>query len=159
MPSAWWTARCSWWLQAEWYGSWIDQVGGGPVFFHGLYVSGGDFLTGEHRPYQAAAGGFGPVKVNRPVYCRRCDSACETGYGAWELAARFAYVDLQDPDTPPGPGGQLVGIQLPEFTFGVNWYLTDNVRLMGNYSLALPNEPNTGPSTAHLFAMRIGVFW
>jgi phosphate-selective porin len=48
---------------------------------------------------------------------------------------------------------------LPEFTIGVNWYLTDHVRLMGNYSCAIPDEPNTGSSVAHIFALRMGMFW
>jgi phosphate-selective porin OprO/OprP len=152
-------ARGSYWTQAEWYGSWIDQLGGDPVFFHGLYVSGGWFVTGEHRPYQKTNGVFGPVKVNRPLYCRHSACDCETGWGAWELTARFAYVDLQDADTPRGPSGQLVGIRLPEFTFGANWYLTDHVRVMGNYSCALPDEPNTGTSVANIFALRVGVWW
>jgi len=147
------------WTHCEWYGSWIDQLGGPPVFFHGFYVSCGWFLTGEHRPYQEASGSLGPVKVSRPVYCRHTDEDCELGLGAWELAARFALLDLQDRDTQPGPGGQAIGIALPQFTLGLNWYLTDHVRLMGNYSCALPDEPNTGTSVAHLFGMRIGVFW
>jgi phosphate-selective porin OprO/OprP len=134
-------------------------LGGGPIFFHGFYISGGWFLTGEHRPYQEANGTFGPVKVNRPVFCRSSDSECDTGWGAWEFASRFAYVDLKDPDTPTGPGGQLIGIQLTEFTVGLNWYLTHHVRLIGNYSCALPNEPNAGTSVAHIFGMRIGLFW
>ena len=43
----------------------------------------------------------------------------------FSVLARFAYLDFFDPDTPVGPNGQLVGIRLPEATFGVNWYLSD----------------------------------
>jgi phosphate-selective porin OprO/OprP len=152
-------ARGSCWIQAEWYGSWIDQNGGGPVFFHGMHVDGGWFLTGEHRPYQEANGVWGAVRVNRPVFLRHIDAERECGWGAWEATARFAYLDLEDDDTPPGPNGQQIGIRLPEFTIGVNWYLTDHVRLMGNYSCAIPDEPNTGSSVAHIFALRMGMFW
>ena len=52
-----------------------------------------------------------------------------------------------------------MGITLAQPTFGLNWYLADHVRLMFNYTLAVPDEPNTGSSTASIFAMRLGVFW
>jgi phosphate-selective porin OprO/OprP len=128
------------------------------VFLHGCHADCGWFLTGEHREYQATSGAFGPVRVNRPVFgCHAGDRP--TGLGAWELTARFAWLDFQDPDTPRGPAGQLVGIQLPEATFGVNWYLADRIRLMFNYTSAQPDEPNTGTSSASIFATRLNVFW
>jgi phosphate-selective porin OprO/OprP len=147
------------WTQAEWYGSWVDQLGGGPVFFHGCHIDCGYFLTGEHRPYQNASGAFGAVRVNRPWLRCRADHDRELGWGAWELTARFAYLDFQDADTPRGPGGQLIGLRMPESTFGANWYLSDHVRLMFNYSYAVPEEPNTGTSVANIFSTRLGVFW
>jgi phosphate-selective porin OprO/OprP len=48
---------------------------------------------------------------------------------------------------------------LPESTFGVNWYLADHLRLMFNYSYALPDDPNTGTSAANIFATRLAMFW
>ena len=59
-------------------------------------------------------------------------------------------LDFQDDDTPSGPAGQLVGIRLPQGTLGVNWYLADHIRLMFNYTCALPDEPNTGTSAASI---------
>ena len=50
-------------------------------------------------------------------------------------------------------------IRLAQSTFGVNWYLADQLRVMFNYSYAMPEEPNTGMSAANLFAMRVGLFW
>src|SRR6267142_3332972 len=110
------------------------------------------FLTGEHRQYQGTSGVFGPVRVNRPLIRCHANRDRTAGWGAWELTARFAYLDFQDSDTPRGPTGQLVGLRLPESTFGVNWYLADHLRLMFNYSYALPNEPNTGTSVTNIFA-------
>jgi len=151
-------ARGPLWTQAEWYGSWIDQKGGGPVFLHGCHADCGWFLTGEHRAYQATSGSFGPIRVNRPVF--RCHAGDRpTGIGAWELIARFAYLDFMDQDTPLGPTGQFVGIKLPESTFGVNWYLADRIRLMFNYTYVLPDEPNTGISAASVFATRLNIYW
>jgi phosphate-selective porin OprO and OprP len=147
------------WTQAEWYGSWVNQRGGQPVFFHGCHADCGVFLTGEHRQYLGTSGAFGPVKVNRPLLQLHADLEHPVGWGAWELTARIAYVDFQDPDVPRGPGGQAVGLRLVEPTFGVNWYLADHIRLMFNYSYVVPEEPNSGTSNASVFATRLGVFW
>jgi phosphate-selective porin OprO/OprP len=148
------------WTQTEWYGTFIDQTGdGGTVFYHGSYVSVGYFLTGEHREYTTAKGFFGRVRVKRPFLCGPASHGRPLGYGAWEVAARLAYLDFFDPDTPRGPDNQLVGIQLLQPTFGVNWYLTDRVRLMFNYTYAEPDLPETGTSSASVFGTRLGVFW
>lgn len=146
------------WTQAEWYGSLIDQTGGGTVFFRGCHVDVGYFLTGEHRSYDPSSGTFGAISVNRP-WLRGMFRNRDLGWGGWELTARFAYLDFFDPDTPTGPDGQLIGIQLPQWTFGVNWYLTDRTRLMFNYSYDLPIELNTGKSTANIFATRLAIYW
>jgi phosphate-selective porin OprO/OprP len=41
----------------------------------------------------------------------------------------------------------------------VNWYLSDQVRILFNYSYAVPDEMNTGTSVANIFATRLAVFW
>ena len=151
----------SFWAQAEWYGSLIDQRGGHPVFFHGCHVDAGYFLTGERRNYLTRNGVFGPVTVKRPLLSgfSSQQQSEEFGRGAWELTARFSYLDFIDANTPAGPLGQTVGIVLPQATVGVNWYLADRVRIMFNYSYSAPNEPNTGVSSASLFATRFAMFW
>ena len=52
-----------------------------------------------------------------------------------------------------------MGIQLPTATFGVNWYLTDRMRVLFNYNYEVPTEPNTGGSVANIFGLRLNVFW
>ena len=157
----WAMVRGPFWAQAEWYGSLIEQRSGQPVFFQGSHIDVGYFLTGEHRSYQTRSGVFGPVTVKRPVL--RCfaspQSAQCLGRGAWELTARFAFLDFFDPDAPAGPDGQSVGIVLPLATVGVNWYLADRLRIMFNYSYVRPDEPNTGASAASVFATRLAAFW
>lgn len=151
--------RGPWWTQAEWYGTWIDQTGDGTVFFHGSYVSCGYFLTGEHREFEAASGAPGIVKVKRPYLRWPGDRNRRHGGGAWELTARFAYLDFFDADTPPGPSGQLIGTEQPQSTFGANWYLNDHVRLMFNYTYTVPTVESAGTSSANIFATRLGVWW
>jgi phosphate-selective porin OprO/OprP len=152
-------ARGSFWAQAEWYGTVIAQTNGSAVFYHGCHADCGYFLTGEHRAYLRDGGVFGAVRVNRPLLSRPADRDRPRGWGAWELTSRFAYLDFFDPNTPLGPAGQLEGVRLPSATFGVNWYLADQVRLMFNYTYNVPIEPNTGSSVANIFGTRLGVFW
>lgn len=147
------------WTQAEWYGSLIDQTGAGLVYFGGWHVDAGYFLTGEHRRYESASGVLGAVRVRRPFLRGPSTRDRPRGYGAWEVVARFTYLDFVDGDAPVGPNGQQVGILLPQPTVGVNWYLTDRMRLMFNYTYAFPDEQNTGTSSASIFATRLGVFW
>lgn len=152
-------ARGPLWAQAEWYGSLIDQTGGDLVFFHGSHFDCGYFLTGEHRRYDSSAGTLGAVRVDRPLLRGRAERDRTRGYGAWELTARFAYLDFVDADTPSGSNGQQLGIRLAQSTIGVNWYLSDRLRMMFNYSYAVPDEVNAGTSTASVYSTRLAVFW
>ena len=149
------------WSQAEWYGSIIDQIDGGPVFFHGGHLDVGYFLTGEHRGYQKDNGVFGLIDVKRPFVSGFSSHSPQKtlGYGGWEVTARMAYLDFADSNTPIGLQGQASGIMLPEATLGVNWYLADQLRLMFNYSYFVPDETNTGTSYLSVFGTRLAMFW
>jgi phosphate-selective porin OprO/OprP len=153
------TANASFWTMAEWYGSWIDQDAGGVVFYQGCHVDCGYFLTGEHRQYEANNGTLGAVRVKRPWLRGAATDDRPCGWGAWELAARFSYLDFVDADTPLNAQGMPQGLRLPQATFGVNWYLSDRVRLMLNYNYDMPDEIITGNSTASMIATRLAVFW
>ncbi len=148
--------------QAEWYGTLIDQIGGQTIFYNGSYLNLSWFMTGEHRTYQTQNGVFGPVTVEQPLlrgFSSKQDDIRNRGYGAWELTTQLAYLDYSDSNTPPGPLGQVHGIRLPQVTIGVNWYLADRVRVMFNYTHAMPDEANFGTSSANTFSSRLGMFW
>jgi phosphate-selective porin OprO/OprP len=49
----------------------------------------------------------------------------EPGWGAWELAARFAQLDFRARD--------ITGNRVDALTLGVNWYLTPNVKWLVNF--------------------------
>ncbi len=91
----------------------------GNANFHGYYVSGSYFLTGEQRNYRASEGRFRGIKPKRNF------NLGEGGRGAWELALRYSSLDLQD--------RTVTGGKLNDFTVGLNWYLNPNARLMWNY--------------------------
>lgn len=99
-------------------------------------LSAGWFLTGEAPPYAAATGGFG-----RPVVAR---SVFQGGSGQVELTARYEDIRF----TMPGfrnTGSSVTG--------GVNWYLSSQMRLMGNVTAwrMAPDQrmAGTGPRTDH----------
>lgn len=112
-------------LQGEYVHAFIEgrsRIVGDPNFW-AASVQASYFLTGEHRPYKTSSGSFGRVK---PL--KNYDK--DGGLGAWELAARFSYLDLND--------GFVKGGRLRDLTLGLNWYLNPNVRTMWNYVWADP---------------------
>ena len=49
-------------------------------------------------------------------------------WGAWQIAARYSWIDLQDNGTNGG--------EEQNFTAALNWYLFSNLRLQFNYVYA-----------------------
>ena len=96
------------------------------------------FLTGEHRPYKTSAGVFDRVRPLDPV-------GKDGGIGAWELAARYSYLNLNDDN--------IRGGRLRDFTFGLNWYLNASVRTMWNYIYA--DQSNGGDVSAFMWRFQI----
>ena len=122
----------NWYLQAEnfWFG--IDRrepTALADPAFGGYYVQGSWVITGEKRRYNMANGAFQPPRPYTPF-------TSKTGYGAWELAVRYAQADL---DFREGLGGTAAGLDSIRggtqniWTFGLNWYPIANVRFMLDY--------------------------
>jgi len=59
------------------------------------------------------------------------------GIGAWQVALRFSSLDLTDED--------ILGGEEDNFTFGLNWYATRNIRFSANYVNVL--EVDGGPAS------------
>jgi phosphate-selective porin OprO/OprP len=108
-------------FQAEYYAAWLQDAG--PAFFQGAYAEVHYFLTGEHREYDHERMAFTRVKPLRPVRWTGCDR----GWGAWQVAARYSYLDLNS--------RAVRGGILNEFAVGVNWFLTANAKVQANYVL------------------------
>ncbi len=104
-------------LQGEYYlvSAESNQAGFDDADYDGGYIFGSWFMTGESRVYKKGA--FGRVTPKSTVG--------RGGIGAWELAARYSYVSLDDGDTKGGEEGNI--------TVGLNWYATKYVRFMANY--------------------------
>ncbi len=107
-------------LQGEYIGANVETPDGSDPSFSGYYVYASYFLTGEHRAYKNSSGTFDRVKPKT--------NFGKGGTGAWEVALRFSGFDLND--------DPILGGELEDITFGLNWYLNPNVRTMFNYVLA-----------------------
>jgi phosphate-selective porin OprO/OprP len=148
-------------VQGEWFATTIQQRDAGLVFLHGFYIYASYFLTGEHRGYDRAVAGFGPVRVHRPVI--RSEPGAARGWGALELAARFSAADFSSNNLPPMPTPPPVlsptGTVLYEGTLGVNWYLNDHTRVMVNYVLSAPVASGVPTLPIHGFGIRTAIYW
>jgi len=94
------------------------------AFLYGIYGQAGYFLTGEHRPYKRSSGLYGRLRPKRNFSVK---NFLEGDIGAWEVLARYSYLDLND------KGHNISGGILGDVSLGLTWYLTPNVRWMGNY--------------------------
>jgi len=108
-----------------------DGTGEPDLDFEGFYAQAGYILTGESRNYVNTRKTFGTVTPANPF------SLSAGGWGAWELAVRFSYVDLDDHANSFDPTtGLLVGSRggvEQNWTAAVNWYVNNYVLFKFNY--------------------------
>ncbi len=128
-------------LQGEIMGADVKRTGDDATFY-GYYAQASYFLTGEHRKYSKSSGSFGRVKPKK-------NFGKNGGSGAWEVAARYSYVDLTD--------AGIDGGELEDITLGLNWYLNPNTRVMWNYVRADLDGPGDADGEADLFVMRLQI--
>ena len=102
--------------------------------FSGFYVQASYVLTGENRRYNTQNGAF-----TSPRPAKFIGGKDETsGYGAWEIAARYSDVDLDYNAGAPGealPTGGVRGGHQKIWTAGLNWYLNQAFRMTASYQL------------------------
>lgn len=116
--------------QAGYFRYGVDLRSGGAYGFNGYYGQASYVLTGEDRPYNPATGAFGNPKPRIPF------SLNGGGWGAWEVAARFSELNLNDNPGVAGvalPTGGLRGGDQKVWTFGVNWYPTSGLKFALQY--------------------------
>jgi phosphate-selective porin OprO/OprP len=107
--------------QAEYILADVGSDDTGDPLLSGWYVFGSWLITGEQRIYKKEDAAFAGVKPNH-------NFLQDGGMGAWELAARYSSIDLNDEG--------VAGGELDDVTLGVNWYLNHNARVMVNYIYA-----------------------
>lgn len=106
--------------------------------FSGWYVAASWVLTGERRPYQTDSDSSTFATFGNPVV-ESDFSLKDRHFGAWEIAARYSDLDLNWHEGAPQTVctgafiGCIRGGQQNIWTFGLNWYLTNNIRMQFNY--------------------------
>ena len=141
-------------LQGEyfWYNVERKAIVGLPdVKFQGGYAQAGYILTGETRSYNPGSASYGSVIPKNPF------SLDGSGWGAWEVAARFSTMDLNN---QLGAANGVAGGRQNVYTLALNWYVNRNVRFMFDYlhgdvakQVSPTNVADTG-SKFDAFAMR-----
>jgi len=143
----WATGPFTW--QSEVQFATLAQTGGPQLNFWGFYTQWMLFLTGESRPYNRKLGVLDRITPLRPFV--RTDG-CERGPGAWELAYRVSFIDLNDEN--------IAGGKLADLTAGLNWYLNGYTKVQFNYVHALLNRNFNGfdgDSHADILGLRLQV--
>ncbi len=136
-------------FQSEYIQTWIDLESRPDPTFSGYYFQGSYFLTGEHRPYSKSSGVFGRLKPKENFLGKG------GRLGAWEVAARYSHLDLND--------ANIGGGKLDNYTFGLNWYLNPNVRWMVNAVLSKTKDSvsvvGITDGNAQFYQTRVQIDW
>lgn len=104
-----------WRMTGEYYINRLALKTSEVVNFSGFYVQSAFLLTGENHPWNYREGEFTQVKA-------------ENKSGAWEVAARYSYINLNDFEQG------VRGGQKGQYTVGLNYYASNNVKFMLNFS-------------------------
>jgi phosphate-selective porin OprO/OprP len=112
--------------------------------FSGWYVQASWIVTGETKIYQAYATNNDVASFGNP----RIAPLGQGNWGAFELAARYSDLDLDWQAGAAGTAcigsasGCVRGGEEKILTLGVNWYLSNNVRIMLDYMFMDVNRLN-----------------
>ena len=131
-------------VMSEFNYNFVAQTNGPALGFPGMYAQAGYFLTGEHRPFNRKL-----AQIDRIQVCNKVGYDRETGcwgWGAWEVAARYSYLNLNDEN--------IQGGQLQDATLGINWYVNNYAKVQFNYVRAFLDNPVHGSSQTDIFGVR-----
>ena len=113
-------------IVGEYQFNWSQRETDADLFFHGAYVYVSYFLTGEHQPYSRQRGTLGRVKPFENFFLvDTCDGGRAHGHGAWQVAARYSYLDISDENV-------LGGVE-HNMTLALNWFWTAHSKMQFNY--------------------------
>lgn len=105
-------------LQGEYLRTNINGIGYDSEHLTGYYGFISYFLTGESKAYHVRNGAANRIRPNRPFQLNG------TGWGAWELAFGYDYIDMNS--------GVIAGGKADMIRFGLNWYPHSNVKFQAN---------------------------
>ncbi len=116
-------------FQGEYFWFNVDRFFNPSARFEGGYAQASWMITGESRTYNNPQAAFNGVAPKDPF------SLKGGGWGAWEIAGRYSYMNLNDhlPILGSGAGGGQPGGKQQVATIGLNWYVNRNMRFMLDY--------------------------
>lgn len=129
----------------------------GDRFFHGFNVEVLYFLTGEHRAYNRVPRDTERVAIWDRVIpdenfflVRRCED-CKIlfGRGAWQIGARYDWIDLSDRGVAGGIAQDL--------TLGLNWFWNPNMKWQLNTIIEHRDVPSDPADSSDGFVYGTGV--
>jgi phosphate-selective porin OprO/OprP len=131
--------------QAEVFYAHTSPKAKAPLDYYGFYAQATYALTGPGRNFNRYGAVFERVKVKRPVF-----AAADTGWGAVEVAARYSFTDLRS--------NSISGGSAHQFSLGLNWYMTQAVRVTLNYTVDFVEDAYGDPTAdgeIHLLGIRL----
>ncbi len=137
-----------WQFVGEYLDTWVDRRGDSSLFFHGAYVQASYFLTGEHEPWDRQTGRLDRVKPFEDFFLvNRLLGGVGGGWGAWQIAARWSYVDLTD--------RAIHGGLEHNTACALNWYWTPYSKVLFNvvYGQIDQHAPIGGYTSGHFVGM------
>ena len=128
-------------VQAEYFDNETELENGSKGYeWDGYYGQLSYVLTGETRGYKWKGAKFDKIKPKGKM-------------GAVELVLRYEDISVDDADE-----GTVVAnkVDLDRTVIGVNWYVTNTVKFMANYSsVSMDNEVNPGGTTEDLDSFQL----
>ncbi len=109
-------------FQSEFAKSDVSRKSNADVDFTAWYAQIGYTLTGESRTYKGSDGEFKRLSPKKEFNLKKGT------WGAWEVAARYDEIDLED--------GNVAGGEAKRVSLSLNWYLNDDVRILAGYTKA-----------------------
>lgn len=131
-------------LQSEAMVNLVNQTSGSTAVLPGAYAQMGYFLTGEHRPYDRKTGSIDRVIPKSNLGFN--GTTCHSGMGAWEVAGRWSYLDLND--------SAIRGGTIMDYTAGVNWYWNPYTKMVFNYVHAVSDTAAFPKAESDMFGVR-----
>lgn len=133
----------------------------GPITYTGAYGQLAYRLTGENRVYDKKTGTLGKVIPYADFFSLTKGHRGFYGWGAWEIAGRWSYVNLNNPMALNpyylnGTSNVGNGV-LNDSTVGLTWFINAYTKVQFNWIHAMLNNKVRGHSDADLFVTRLQV--
>ena len=143
----------------------VGQFGGPAIMQPAAYFQCGYMLTGEAIGYLNQVGAFDYTVVPFTPFFGSGRHGRIRGWGAWEVAARWSYVDLSGVNVRPenqlsntaGPPPSPNAATVNQTTVGVNWYWNRFAKVQFNWIRSMPDYIGYGAAPFDIYGTRFQV--